>query len=145
MRKEWSTPDVIVPFVAKIAGLRPDFGECQALGVFDNSGDLMAGIIFHNWEPEAGVIEITAAATSPKWATKNVLRMALDYCYGIAGCQLVVSRHASDNMPARRLWLAMGATEYIIPRLRGRDASEVIATLPDNVWAQSKFMRHANG
>ena len=141
----WVSPEIVVPFVARIAGLRPDFGNCVTMAVMDRERKMAAGLIFHNWEPESGVIEVTAAATSPKWATRSILRSALSYCFDDVGCQMVVARHAETNKQARRLWAALGAQEYIIPRLRGRDAAEVLATLTDDAWAKSKLNEAANG
>jgi RimJ/RimL family protein N-acetyltransferase len=138
-------PEVVVPFVAGIIGTRPDFGECVTMAVVDRQNKIVAGIVFHNWEPASGVIEISAAATSPRWATKNILRAALDYCYRVAECQLVVTRYAETNTPAHRLWRGLGSETYVIPRLRGRDEAETIATLTAEAWAQSKFMRPTDG
>lgn len=140
----WESPEVVAPFVARIIGTRPDFGNCQTMAILDKSGKMVAGLVFHSWNPDAGVIEVAAAALTPKWATRNVLKTALAYCFQTAGCQMVVARHAEDNTAARRLWKALGADEMIIPRLRGRTASEAIALLTDDAWAQSKFMRSSD-
>lgn len=131
----------MVPFVAGLAGIRPDFGNCRTMAVVDRRGETVAGVVFHNWSPESEVIEISAASTDRRWASRNVLRAVFDYCFESAGCQMVVARHAEENQPARRLWRALGAQEYLIPRLRGRTASEAIATLTDDAWKQSRFKR----
>lgn len=136
---------MVCSFVAKIIGVRPDFGNCRCMAVLDSDGKMVAGLVFHNWNPDTEVIEVSAAAVSPKWATRNVLRAALAYCFQTAGCQMVVTRTAEDNNAARRLWKALGANEVLIPRLRGRTASEAILLLTDDAWAKSKFMRPKYG
>lgn len=139
MKAVWLPSSVVVPFVAGIIGSRPDFGECVTMAVVDRNNTMVAGIIFHNWMPENGVIEISAAATSPRWAKRGVLNEALGYCYKTALCQLVVTRYAETNKAAHRLWLGLGAETYVIPRLRGREQAETIATLTDEAWKKSKL------
>lgn len=145
MKTLWVDAEIVVPFVAALTGLRPDFGKCRCMAVLNGKEEMIAGLVFNNWDEKAGVIEVSAAATSPRWATRNVLKAALKYCFETAGCQMVIARHSECNKPARRLWKALGAQEYIIPRLRGRDTAESIATLTDDAWAKSKFMRQKNG
>lgn len=139
MKPVWGMEGAVVPFVASLAGLRPDFGNCRTLAVLDKTEKLVAGLVFHNWSPENGVIEVTGASVTPKWATREVLTTACNYVF--SHCQLAVARTAVENMAVRRLWKALGAEEYILPRLRGRTASEAILLLTDDAWAQSKLKR----
>lgn len=145
MKPVWVEPKIVVPFVASLADIRPDFGDCRTVAVLDDEGNMVAGIVLHNWCQESGVIEVSAASIDRRWASRRVLNAVFDYCFGTAGCQMVVARHAQHNKSARRLWKALGASEYIIPRLRGRAASEAIATLTDDKWEKSKFKRFQNG
>ena len=141
----WADEADVVPFVAEITGLRADFGNCRTMAVIDKTGRMVAGLIFHNWEPTAGAIEVSAAATSPRWATRAVLKYAFAYCFEHSGCQMVVARISEKNTTARRLWVAFGSVEHVIPRLRGRNEAEVISTLTSEAWADSKFMRQRHG
>ncbi len=140
MNVVWNPPG-IVAFVASRCDERPDYGNCQTAGVF-HKGALVAGVIFHNWSPKYGVIEVSAASDDPRWATRGVLNELFGYVFSVA--QMCVARTDEDNLRTRRLWKAFGATEYIIPRLRGREASEAVETLTDDAWEQSKFMRLDN-
>lgn len=124
----------------RIKGCERGFGQCQAMGVA-HKDKLVAGVVFHNWEPETGTIEVSGAAEDSRWMTRKVINEALTYVFDTAKCQMLVARQALDNAPARRLWLGIGGTEYIIPRLRGRDTDGSIITLTDDQWAQSKFKR----
>jgi hypothetical protein len=132
--------DRVAEFVAARLGFPRGFGECRALGFLDKTGAIEAGCVYHNWNPEAGVIEISAAALHHRWGTKDKLQRIFHYPFETCGCQAVVARHREDN-PVRRIWRALGASEHIIPRLRGRDASECIAVLPVEVWRASRFAR----
>lgn len=141
MTPVWLPPEHVIPFVAYHTGVMPDFGNCRTMAVMDQSGTMVAGIVFHNWNPQTGVMEVSAAATSPKWATRGVLKEAFGYIFERSGCQMAVARTAESNARVRRLWKAFGAVEYIIPRMRGRDASEAILCVTDDAWQASKLSR----
>jgi RimJ/RimL family protein N-acetyltransferase len=123
----------VAAFVAEQLGYTRGFGECAAIG-FGNP--LVAGVVYHNWQPEHGVIELSAASTRRDWLTRGNLRTIFEYPFTQIECQLCVARISENNARARRIWRALGATEHIIPRLRGRDESEVIATLTIEAWRQ---------
>ena len=141
MRLVWGAN--IVPFVVARCGFVRDFGECQAAGVFDSEDRLAAGIVFHDWNPEGGTLEVSAAACNPAWAQRNVIREAFWYVF--SNCQMAVTRTSSENRPVRKLWKAFGASEFVIPRLLGRHSDGVIYTLTDDEWNSSRFMRQNNG
>lgn len=105
----------------------------------EHRGEIVAGLVFHNWEPTAQIIEISAAATRPGWMTRRVMNLALTYTFDGLGCQAVITNNAETNMPARRIWQALGAEEHVIPRLRGRDKAGCLYVLTDDAWARSKF------
>lgn len=129
----------VAPWVAsKIEGCERGFDAFVSMGVI-HKRKLVAGLVFHNWEPEHGLIEVSAAATDRRWLTRKVINEALRYAFEEAGCQMVVARQAVENTPARKVWLALGGQEYIIPRLRGRTKDGSIITLTDTAWRQSKF------
>jgi RimJ/RimL family protein N-acetyltransferase len=134
----WGREDIVAPWIAEEIGVW-SIGECRTASVMAADGRLMAAVAFHNWNPQAGVIEVSAAAVDPRWASRAVLSELFGYAFAIA--QAVVARTAEDNTRVRRLWKAFGAQEYIIPRLRGRMTSEVVIVLPDDAWAKSKLAR----
>lgn len=120
-------------FVAKQLGFDRGFGPCSAIGFGE---PLVAGVVYHNWNPEAGVIELSAASSTRKWLTKDRLRQVFEYPFEQLGCQMCIARISENNNRARRIWQALGANEYVIPRLRGIDEAEVIATLTKEAWEQ---------
>jgi len=85
---------------------------------------------------------MSCAAVSPKWASRGVLRAAAEYVFGTAGCQATYVRTDEGNTRIRRLCKALGAQEYIIPRLRGRNASEAVLIITDDA---AKAARLLNG
>lgn len=139
MRVEWGSEDLISAWVAGELGLTRDFGPCRTAAVIAADGSLAAGVVFHRWDPEAGVIEVSAAARNSRWASRGVLAELFGYAF--AHNQACVAQTDTGNHRVRRLWKAFGATEYIIPRLRGRMASAAILLLTDDAWAKSRFTR----
>lgn len=104
-----------------------------------DEGVLIAGVLYHNHYPDAGVIELTAASTSKRWLTRPVLKAMFSLPFDLFGCQLCVLRVSEHNAPMLRIAKAYGFKEHIIPRLRGRYEAEHILTLTDDDWRRSRF------
>lgn len=113
------------------------FGECQALGVI-REGEIVAGLVFHNWQPQWGTIEISGAAESPRCMSRQIISDALKYPFSF--CQMVVAQ-CDLNSAAHKLMKRLGADEYVIPRLRGFDREGVILTLTREQWQAGKFYK----
>lgn len=121
------------------------FGNCHAMGVL-HDGELVAGVVYHQYSPEAGVIQMSAAAITAKWMTRPVLWEMFDYPFNRAKCQLCVLRvsetnHTEGGRGLVRLLPAYGFKSYLIPRLRGRNEAEIIFTLSDDDWRANGFHR----
>lgn len=143
MKPVWGLDHVVLPFVNAVAGTTLERGTC--LAVVRGDGEMVAGVVFHDWNEGAGVVQVSAASIDPRWASRSVLREGFRYAFDFLGAQMAVAHTHEENTRVRRLWRAMGAKEYLIPRLRGRMASEAILCLADDAWLQSKFMRSSNG
>lgn len=140
MRGEWDSTGKVHRLVAGLCGFPRGFGECVALGILDREDNLVGGLVFHNWFPEGGTIEISVGALTKNWCNRGILRQATEYAYDVCECQAIVARTSRDNS-TRKIWKALGASEHVIPRLRGRDEAEYIYVLPEEVWRASRFAR----
>lgn len=120
-----------------------EFGANKAFAVLRDDGAAAAGVVFHDWNPHAGVIEASAAADDRRWASRGVLQALFGYAFEGCGNQMVVCR--TVNPVVVKLWRAFGAQEHVIPRLAGRDRAMTIMTLTDDAWRASKFMEGADG
>lgn len=130
--------DIFAQWVAnRIDGAGDGFGPCATMRVYGNT--LRAAVVFHNWSPDSGVMEMSAAAESPRWLNRRVLWAMHDYIFNRAGGQMAVLRVAENNTTMRRIAKAYGYTEMLIPRLRGRNEAEAILMLTDDEWARSRF------
>ena len=121
-----------------------DFGNCTTMGVILDDR-LIAVVVFHNWEPAHGVIELSAASTNKRWLNRSILHEMFSYCFEQAGAQSVVTRTAPGDKSLSRIFKAYGFEQFRIPRLRGRDEDEIIHTLTDDAWNSSRFERSNHG
>lgn len=78
----------VVAFVSKLDN-DSDYGPCQALG-FYRDGELEAGVVYHNWNPEREMIEMSCAATNRRWMTWPRAREI--FAYPFSFCGLVYAR-----------------------------------------------------
>ena len=127
-------------FVSELIWGEPDmFGPFCSLAIADDRR-LVAGVIYHNYQPHEGTIEISCASIIRKWMTRDVIVTAIDMPFKELDCQAIVARHSKDAKHIRHIWNALGAKEYEIPRLRGKDdPPEIVSVLTDDAWAVSKF------
>lgn len=144
MKLLYGHSEAVADFVVNIIGLPRGFGNCKAIGVIDDDGHLVGGMVYHNWSPETGVIEMSAASTTPRWLTRPVLQAVFAYPFEI-DCQMVVIRVSENDKRLYRQLTSYGFKPHEIPRLRGRGESEIIFTLTDDDWKRGKFMRPENG
>lgn len=122
---------------AQIDGCERGFGPCVALGIANSADEIVAGVVFHDWNPERGLIEMSAAATDRRWLTRRVANVAMGYAF--AAARMAVARTSERNTPVRRLWAALGASEYLIPDLWGDGEAGVILTLTGPQWHKSRL------
>ena len=121
----------VVAFVANRLGFDGNFGECVALG-FEGPDGLEAGFVYHDYQPDHGTIEITGA-TKGFTGTRGKFRAVFGYPFDQLGCQMCIAR--TRNPRVVRIWTALGAEEYKIPRLFGRNVDGTILTLTSEAWS----------
>ncbi len=122
-----------------------DLGYGTIMLVLDGKKVLGAALL-NNYQKQAGVLEIHAAASSARWLTRKSLAALFEFPFSEIGCQAVVMRSHPDNLRVSRIAEAYGFKRYEIPRLRGRDTSEIIFVLSDDDWASNGFHKEqSNG
>ena len=56
------------------------FGPCAAIGVGNaQTGKLYAGIVFHQYDADAQNVQLSMAAESPMWATRDTIKRLLAF------------------------------------------------------------------
>lgn len=143
-----SNPEVntaLATWCAAHIGLpRPFEAPYTTMGVFDGPR-LLGVVVYNNYQPEAGVIEIHSASTSARWLTRRVLRALFSYPFEQLGCQMVIARVSEKNTRLLRIFTAYGFDHVVIPRLRGRNLGERIFWLTDDAWRANGFHEVKNG
>lgn len=118
------------------------FGKCKAIGIIDESGKLIAGMVYNNWVPEAGVIEMSGAALPGKyWLTRETLRRIYRYPFEDCHCQMVVMQVAANDTVLLGVLAALGYNLIRVPRLHGRDKDAVLCLLTYEDWIANKITK----
>lgn len=92
--------EVILSWVKQRIPHVSDFGPAKALGVFD--GELIAGVVFHDYQPEYKTMQVSMAASTPKWASRGTIRELLAYPFIQLGIQKIwtATPHTSERVIA---------------------------------------------
>jgi len=136
MRLVWGHTADVAAFVSKLiwGDGRGFSSEHQAAGIINRDGYIVGGVVFHNWNPWAGTIELSAAATTAKWLTRRIITQILAYPFIKCGCQMIMGQTEKNNRRDRRLMCGIGFSEQHIERLFGRDNDGILQTLTDDEW-----------
>jgi len=136
-----------------VASLIPEcsergFGPSKSIGVLNNEGDLIGGVVYHRWFPELGIIEVSAASIDKKWLTFEVLHAIHKYPFEDIKARLIMQTNSPDNKPLHRILKAYGYTETIVPELYAESRPGHIFTLTRPAWENNKFekrrLRHVS-
>lgn len=123
-----------------IDGLERGFEEnFRAIGVIDSKGRLIGGMVYHNFNPEHGIIEMSGASLSKKWLNKRTMKAMFSYPFDGAKCQAAIMNTSAHDTALHRQLLAIGFAQYVIPRLRGKNEPAHLFVLTDDEWERSKF------
>jgi RimJ/RimL family protein N-acetyltransferase len=140
MRLLFGHSDAVERFVAGLIPRCADgFGPCQAIGVINNDNLLVAGFVFHGWDPSAETMEFSGASITPKWMTRDILHKLFAYAFDEVGCQMVLTRNSAHNKRLHRQLNRYGFTRWDVPRLFGRAENGVFWTLTDDDWRANNF------
>jgi RimJ/RimL family protein N-acetyltransferase len=134
--------EVVANFVASLIPecRERGFGKCRAIGIADAEGKLLGGLVYRNWCPELGTIEISGAALpGTNWLSRRTVQIMYDYPFYQVGCQMVIKTTMADNEIVLRIMAAVGFTLHHIKRLGGRDRDGVVGTLTVEDWEQSRY------
>jgi RimJ/RimL family protein N-acetyltransferase len=95
--------ELVADFVAsRIPGMQRGFGPCVALGHI-RGRKLVGGVVFHNYAPQHGDIEMSLAFDRPPTPSRATLRRLFDFPFRQLGLHRISIRVAADNTPINRL------------------------------------------
>lgn len=100
--------ELVASFVAKRAARSErGFGPCVALGHIRHN-KLIGGVVFHNYRPEDGDIEMSLAFDRPPTPSRATLRRVFGFPFQQLGLNRITIRIAADNRPVIRLTKGYG-------------------------------------
>lgn len=135
---------IVAHFVASlIPHCRRGFGDAaKAIGVINPEGRLIAGIVYHNWDPDSAIIEISGASLPGSyWLTRETLKRMFQYPFIQCNCQMVIQRTPADDERLLYVLARYGYSFVTVERLFGRHRDGVICSLTREAWAGNKFNR----
>jgi len=95
-------------------GFAPDV---RALGVFNAAGSrIIAGVVYHDYQPRAKTCGMTIASESPMFATRGTIRAMLSVPFEQFGCFKVCAMTRADNVKAQRFLKNVGFVREAILR-----------------------------
>lgn len=115
-----------------------EFGPSTALGVMDGQR-LIAGLVYHDWQPWFKSIQLSCAAVHPKWASRRILAEVFAYPFHQLGVNRIVAVTETDNHKTRRILEGIGYTlEGIGVKAFGEKDAASYRLLKDE-WEAGRF------
>lgn len=105
------------------------FGPCAAIGIaVDNH--LVAGMVYHDYQPDFQTMQLSMAATSPVWAKRDNIAALLSYPFDQLDCFKVWTLTPIDNDRALKVNRHVGFTqEAVLAHQFGRKRHGVVMRL----------------
>jgi RimJ/RimL family protein N-acetyltransferase len=128
----------------RIATTVEAFGPCGSLGVVRND-NVIAAVVFHNWVPDYGVIELSAAADDPRWLARKTIRQIMTICFDQHKCQQIYARIEADNRRACQIFDFLKFSKMVLPNMRGRGQDEALYMMTADEWGGHKLNEEKNG
>lgn len=77
--------DKVATWVASHIPHVDDFGPCEGLAILRDEY-IIAGIVYHDYQPKAQSVQLSMAAVSPMWARREIIAQMLQYPFEQLGC-----------------------------------------------------------
>lgn len=87
------------------------FGPCRAIGIASSAepdARMLAACVFHDYQPAFATCQISFAAASPRWASRETIRGLLAVPFDQYGCNKVWVAIPHDGKRALRFCLGIG-------------------------------------
>ena len=111
-----------IPFVAERG-----FGPCKAIGIVGSGGRELAGVVWHDWQPEFKTIAFSLAADSPRWATRRLVCALLMYPFEDCGAFKLWTATPHRNERALKMAKGLGfIREAVLAHHFGKNNHAVI-------------------
>lgn len=125
-----------IPYLDEI-----DFGPCVAIGVVKEDGEPLAGVVFHDYQPQFKTIQVSVAAVSARWATHRILKNILAYPFTQLKVRKVWTATPHINKRALRFNKGIGFTQEAVLAYHFGDFHCVMCRMMDKDYKK----RYLNG
>ncbi len=122
--------------IPHVAGFAPPF-RCALAMARDGP---IAGFVFHDWQAEAGTLQLSMAADSPRWAARGTLAGLFRYAFRTNGANKLWT--ATPHLSARALRFNRGIglrQEAVLRHQFGPGSHAVICSMLAREWRASRW------
>lgn len=104
--------ELVAEFVAKLAPIeRPVFPPgYRAFGVLNDRNALISGVVFSEYMPQFGTIQLSAASVSSFALSTDIVSSLFGYAFRQLACNRLWARTAVKNVRATRILKHLGFT-----------------------------------
>lgn len=114
-------------------------GNFNAIAVV-HSDRLLAGFVYHDWNPLYQTIHMTLASDTPRWASRRVIEGLLRYPFEELKVQRITVTINENNAASLRLAEGVGfKREAVIERGAGQFGNIIVLRLFVEEWRAGKF------
>lgn len=116
----------VAKFVSdRIPHCRPFDGHIAARPIFLD-GELIAAVVWHNYDAWAGNVEVAIAADSPRWIGRERLSALFHFPFVAMGCRRVTARISAVNARSRKLCEGLGFQLEGLMRKASPDGNDML-------------------
>lgn len=109
------------------------------LAVANEKEGVVAGVIYHNYNPDAGTIEFSCYSQKKRWLTRKIINQILRYPFEELKLRVVFARFSEDNAFIGDIVKRLNATLHILPELWSQDKDQIVAILKYDNWKKSEL------
>ncbi len=128
----------VASWVANLIPHADTFPRSVSIGVLKGE-DLVAGVVFHDYRPEFAHIEVSMAATDPRWATRSTIGTILSYPFLQLQCQRITAVTPRKSLQPRRFLEGIGFKREGVLRLGFGTDNAIIYGLLRSEWEAGKY------
>jgi len=131
--------ETVSQWVASLIPGMTEFGPSTAIGVINDSGTLVGGVVFHDYQPQWKNIQVSFAATQANWLTPNLVCAILSYPFDQVGVARITSLTPKRNRRARQFLNKFGFRLEGNIRLGFGDDDAILSGLMRTDWEKHRF------
>lgn len=111
----------------------------MAIGFATEGAGLVAGVVYHDYDPEKGSVEMSAYSSTRRWLNRRLLSTIFAYPFEQIGCRITIARMSEQNAQSTGVWERLGAEMVRLPEVWGEGIACIVAVLTKDNWQESRF------